>query len=254
MLVALTRPVSPAIAKCELTHVQRQPIDVALARQQHHEYEQTLGRLGCRVESLREEPDLPDSVFVEDTAVVFDEVAIIARPGAVSRRPETRSVSLALLQYREAAFVEAPGTLDGGDVLCAGKRVFIGISQRTNRAAIEQVRKELRRYGYAVHAVEVKGCLHLKSAVTLVSPDTILINGNWVERGIFKPLRAIQTDPSEAYAANALWFGTKVVYSPAFPGSAERLRAGGLEMELVDLSELAKAEGALTCCSLIFTP
>jgi dimethylargininase len=252
MLIALTREVSPSITRCELTHIQRQPVDLAKARMQHLAYEEALARLGCRIERLPEEPDLPDSVFVEDAAVVFNEIAVIARPGAVSRRPETKSVSLALLNYRELIFIEAPGTLDGGDVLCVGKRVFIGISQRTNVEAIDQVRKALKRFGYTVHGLAVRGCLHLKSAVTVVGQDTLLINRGWVDRGMFKPLRMIDSEPSESNAANALWFGGKVLYSPAFPGTAKRLEERGIPLELVDLSELAKAEGALTCCSLVF--
>jgi dimethylargininase len=252
MLIAITREVSPSITRCELTHLQRQPIDLERARMQHLGYESTLAKLGCRVAKLPVEPDLPDSVFVEDTAVVFNETALITRPGAASRRPETHGVALALLSYRELAFIEEPGTVDGGDVLCVGKKVYIGISQRTNLAGIEQVRAALKPFGYTVHGVQVKGCLHLKSAVTPVGPDTLLINRRWVERGIFKPLQVLDVDPLESHGANALWFGGKVMYSPAFPRTAKRLEKRGIGLELVDLSELAKAEGALTCCSLIF--
>jgi dimethylargininase len=252
MLVALTREVSPSITRCELTHLQRQPIDLDRARTQHRGYESALARLGCRVEKLPVEPDLPDSVFVEDTAIVLNETALITRPGAASRRPETRGIALALLSYRELSFIEEPGTVDGGDVLCVGKKVYVGISQRTNPAGIEQVRGALKPFGYTVHGVQVKGCLHLKSAVTPVGPDTLLINRRWVERGIFKPLQVLDVDPSEPYGANALWFGGKALYSPAFPRTAKRLEARGIGLDFVDLSELAKAEGALTCCSLIF--
>ena len=251
MLTAITRKVSPAITRCELTHLPRKPIDVALAAQQHEEYERSLSDLGCRVVSLPAEPDLPDSVFVEDTAVVVDELAVVTKPGATSRRAETASVARVLAEYRPIAVIQAPGTLDGGDVLRVGRRVFVGLSVRSNREGVKQLRALLSPFGYAVEALAVSGCLHLKSAVTQVAQDAVLLNRAWVDSAGLDGLRCIDIDPAEPYAANALLVGEAVIYPAAFPRTAARLERAGIRLALVDVSELAKAEGAVTCCSLI---
>jgi dimethylargininase len=201
---------------------------------------------------LPAEPGLPDSVFVEDTAVVVDKVAIITRPGAEARRPETRSVARALRPHRRLAFIQPPGVLDGGDVLCLGKKVFIGLSTRSNRDAIDQVRAMLSPLGYAVQAVEVRGCLHLKSAVTRVAENRLLINQAWVDAASFDSFELIDVDPSEPSAGNALLVDDRVIYPAHHPATRRRLHEAGVALEIVDLSELAKAEGGVTCCSLIF--
>src|SRR5436190_11918806 len=174
--VAITRAVSPALGACELTHVARVPIDVELARAQHRAYEQALINAGYRVERLDTGPDMPDSVFVEDIAVVFDELAIITRPGAESRRRETPAVAEALAAYRPLHVIQPPGTVDGGDVLVAGRKVFVGRSTRTNDAAAMQMRRILGPFGYTVVQTDVRGCLHLKSAVTRLDADRLLVN------------------------------------------------------------------------------
>jgi len=191
-------------------------------------------------------------VFVEDVAIVFDELAIITRPGAQSRRGETSAVAEALAVYRPLVYVDEPGTLDGGDVLTIGKRVFVGESRRTNAAAITQMGRYLAPYGYTVHIVPVRGCLHLKSAVTAISDDTLLVNPDWVPPDRFRPLQLLDVHPAEAYAANALFVGGNVIYPAAFPRTRARMDARGIQVVEVDVSELAKAEGAVTCCSLIF--
>jgi dimethylargininase len=252
MLIAITRQISPRFEECELTHLERRPIDLDLARAQHHEYEAALRDLGCEVISLPPEPDLPDSVFVEDVALVFDEVAIITRPGADSRKPEAESIARALAPYRRLVTIEAPGTIDGGDVLCVGKTVFIGLSSRSNQSAMEHTQRFLAPYGYTVKGVEVTGCLHLKSAVTQVSEDTLLINPAWVDRSIFGDMKFVEVDESEPSAANAVWIADAVIYPSSFPKTQQRLEKAGLRLKIVDATEVAKAEGAVTCCSLIF--
>jgi dimethylargininase len=252
MLIAITRQVSPAIQKCELTHLKRVPIDVGLARAQHQNYEETLRSLGVEVHSLSEEQDLPDSVFVEDTAVVLDECALITRPGASSRQPETEAIERTLAPYRTRFTIQAPGTLDGGDVLTVGKTIFVGLSGRSNKTAITQLEAFLAPFGYAVKGVAFENCLHLKSAVTLVRADTLLINPCWVDRKNFPGMKFIAIDPSEPYAANALMVGERVLSQPAFQKTLALLEAGDIHPIQVDQSELGKAEGALTCCSLIF--
>lgn len=252
MLIAITRQISPRFNECELTHLDRQPIDLDLARAQHHQYEAALHELGCEVISLPPEPDLPDSVFVEDVALVFDEVAVITRPGADSRKPETESIARALAPYRTLFTIEAPGTIDGGDVLRVGKMVYVGLSSRSNRSGVEQLQTMIAPYGYTVQGVEVTGCLHLKSAVTQVNEDTLLINPAWVDRSIFGALKFIEVDKSEPSAANAVWIGEAMIYPSSFPKTQRRLEEAGLRLKIVAATEVAKAEGAVTCCSLIF--
>jgi dimethylargininase len=249
---AITRAISSSINSCELNSLKRVPIDLKLAIAQHNIYEETLKSLGIEVIRLPEAPDLPDAVFVEDAAIVLDECAIITRPGADSRKPETESIAQALTPYRTIFPIQAPGTLDGGDVLVSGKRVWVGQSTRSNLSAIEQMQTFLKPYGYVVHGVTVSGCLHLKSAVTQVAGETLLINPEWVEKAAFPGMEFIVVDPREPHAANALRVGRAVLYQPAYPKTRLRLESAGIKPILVDQSELAKAEGALTCCSLIF--
>lgn len=249
--VAITRAVSPAFAACELTHLTRVPIDLEVARGQHRAYEQALIDAGCLVERLDTAPDMPDSVFVEDIAVVFDELAIITRPGAESRRREAPAVVEALAAYRLLHVIEPPGTVDGGDVLVVGRRVFVGRSSRTNEAAVVQMRKILQPYGYTVGDTVVRGCLHLKSAVTALADDLLLVNRGWIDEDFFNGFSLLDVEPDEPSAANALRLEDRVIFPAAFPRTAERLTQHGFRLEIVDAGELAKAEGAVTCCSLI---
>ncbi len=249
--VALTRAVSPAIVRCELTHLQRTPIDVDRARTQHEAYEHALVSLGCRVERLPMEADLPDSVFVEDTAVVVDELAVITRPGAPSRRAETASTKAALSRLRPVVEIDEPGTLDGGDVLRVGRRLWVGATSRSDPAGIAALREALAGHGYSVEPTPVGGCLHLKTAVSQVAEDTVLLNPAWVDRAAFSPLRCLEVDVREPYAANALLVGDAVVFPSAYPRTAEVLVKAGVRLVPVDVSELAKAEAGVTCCSII---
>ncbi len=251
MIIAITRDISPSMGQCELTYIERVEIDIPLARVQHAAYEQALVQAGCQIVSLPVEPGLPDSVFVEDAAVVLDEVAVITRPGAESRRPETASVARALQAYRSLLTLEAPGTLDGGDVLCIGKKIFVGSSSRSNQAGIGQLAAGLSRFGYQVIPIPVKGCLHLKSAVTQIGTDALLINPAWVDPGFFQGCQIIHVDPREPDGANALLVGKQLIYAASHPYTCERLEEYGYRVVPVAVSEVEKAEGAVTCCSLI---
>ncbi|HEY9151506.1 MAG TPA: arginine deiminase-related protein [Anaerolineales bacterium] len=251
-MIAITREVSRSIIHCELTHLARTPIDVQRARAQHAEYESALKHLGVAVLSLPEEPTLADSVFVEDTALVLDECAIILRPGADSRKPETESIAKALAPYRKLFYIEAPARVDGGDILRVGKQIYVGLSSRSDTNAIEQIQSFLQPYGYEVYAVMVNGCLHLKSAVTQVAEDTLLINPAWTDKANFAGMKFMEIDPSEPYAANALWIGDTILYPKAFPKTRKKLADAGIKIVDVAADELAKAEGALTCCLLVF--
>ena len=251
MLVALTRAVSPAIAQCELTHLERAPIDLAAMRAQHRAYEACLREAGCRVERLGAGSDMPDSVFIEDAAIVFDELAIVTRPGAPSRRVETIAVAQSLGRYRSLRHIEPPGTVDGGDVLVVGRHVFIGQSSRTNDAGADQIRRILEPFGYHTSVIAVTGCLHLKSAVTALDEYRLLLNPAWLPAASFASFDRLAVHPDEPAAANALAVGDCVVYPAAFPRTLEQLERQGLRVCTVDATEVAKAEGAVTCCSLI---
>lgn len=251
MPIAITRAVSPAMPACEMTHLPREPIDVERAAVQHAAYEEALARLGFTIFQLEAQPDLPDSVFVEDTAVVLDELAIITRPGAPTRRPETLSVAEALAPIRPLAHITSPATLDGGDVLQLGTLMFVGQSTRTNEDGVDQLQQLVEPFGYTVVAVPATGCLHLKSAVTEVGPGTLLINPQWVPAELFAAYRLIEVDPREPLGANALLAGGSVIYSHSNPATAARLLEQGIDLRLLDMSEMEKAEGAVTCCSLL---
>jgi dimethylargininase len=249
--VALTRGVSPALATCQLTHVARVAIDVDRASRQHAAYETAIGDAGYRVIRLPGSPEMPDCVFIEDTAIVLDEIAIVTRPGAVSRREETAAVADELSRHRALRFIEAPGTVDGGDVLVVGRDLFIGRSTRTNGPGIDQIRRLASSAGYSVHEAEVIGCLHLKSAVTALDARTLLVDPVWIDTTLFEDFRIVAIDARERGAANVLRLRDRVIVPAAFPRTAERIGAAGHRVVTVDVGELAKAEGAVTCCSLI---
>ena len=250
-MIAITREVSASLARCELSFVERVPIDLGLARVQHRAYCDALAALGCEVVALPADEAHPDAVFVEDVAVVIDEVAVMTRPGAPSRRGEGDAVAMALAPYRTLRAIEAPGTLDGGDVLRIGRRVFVGESARSNADGIAQLRAILAPHGCSVEGVPTRGCLHLKSAVTALDDDTVLLQPAWVDRAPFAGYRIVEVDPAEEHAANALRVGARVISPACFPRTHARMRAAGFEVVPVDVSELQKAEGAVTCCSLV---
>jgi dimethylargininase len=253
-VLAVTRDISPAIVRCELTHVPRVTIDIARARQQHRRYESVLESLGCRVMRLPAADDMPDSVFIEDTAVVLPNVAIITRPGATSRERETEAVAEALAPHRPLVLMTPPATLDGGDVLVSGRTVFVGRTARTNETGIEQLTEAATPFGYRMVTVEPRGCLHLKSAATRLDDSTLLINPSWISPGVMSKFECLEIDPSEPGAANVLSVGGRIVCAAAYPRTADRLSRSGFEIVLADADELAKAKGALTCCSVIFDP
>jgi len=252
--VAVTREVSPAFDRCQLTHLDRHPIDVDLARRQHAAYEACLLELGCRLVRLPSDASMPDAVFVEDTCVVVDEVAVLTRPGAPSRRVETEAVGRALERHRKLVRIEEPGTLDGGDVLRLGRRLYVGRSGRSNPEGLAQLRALLAPAGYTVEGLELSGCLHLKSAVTRVGEALLLLNPAWVDRSAFEGWEVLEVDPAEPTAANALQVGDVVLHPAAHPRTRARLEQAGVRVVPVEVSEVQKAEGGVTCCSVIFDP
>jgi dimethylargininase len=252
MLIAITRDVSASLADCQLSFVDREPIDIGRAAAQHHAYRQALESLGCKVVALPAQDAMPDAVFVEDVALVFDEVAVMTRPGAESRRCEGASVAEALRDYRTLKQIEAPAKIDGGDVLRIGRSIYVGQSARSNADGIDQLRAAVAEFGYTVQGVPTRECLHLKSAVTQIADGVLLIQREWVDRDVFAGYRLIDVDPDEPHAANALRIGNGVVYPASFPRTRQRMLDAGVAVTTVDLSELQKAEGATTCCSLVF--
>jgi dimethylargininase len=252
MLTAITRAVSPGIVNCELTFVARQPIELAKAEEQHRAYQQLLGKLGARVISLPAEPALPDSMFVEDPALVLDELAIIFPLGTETRRPEAASIAEALAKFRKLSCVNLPGQVEGGDILRVGRRIFAGLSSRTNAEGIRQLTSILSPYGYEVISADVTGCLHLKSAVTYIGRNTLLANRAWFDTKPFSGFEWIDIAPEEPHAANALDIGGTVIFPASFPKTRARMEARGVHVTPLDISELQKAESGLTCSSLLF--
>lgn len=247
----LTRAVSPSLADCQLTHLERVPIDARLAVTQHAAYERALGALGAVVVRLPELAGEPDGVFVEDTAVVLDEIAVLTSMGAAARRGEIESVADTLARYRAVVRVELPATLDGGDVLRIGRTLYVGRTTRTNDMAIRRLGEILAPHGYRVLGVDVHGSLHLKSACTAVGRGSILANRAWADVDRIEGIEVIEVPPGEPGAANALTLGGPVLLPAAFPATAARLRDRGFDVLTVDITELQKAECGVTCMSLV---
>ncbi len=247
-MIAVTRDVSPSIANAELTHLQRVPIDYERARRQHEEYRALLASLGCEVISLPGDAAYPDCVFIEDTAIVLDDLAVITRPGAESRRGEVDLVAEALAPLRQLVRITAPATLDGGDVLVLDERIYVGRSARSNEAALEQLRQLT---GREVIGVDLHGALHLKTAVTRVSRDALLVNRAWIDVAPFAGWTLLDVDPAEPFAANAVLLDDVVIHAEAYPRTRSKLETCGIQVHTVPADELAKAEGGITCCSLL---
>ena len=251
MRIAVTRPVPASLARCELTHLARVPIDIDRAIAQHQSYEEALRVLGCAVRHVSAADELPDSLFVEDAAIVLDEVAIITRPGAPSRRPECDAVAHVLAEYRPLQTIAAPGTIDGGDVLRLGRMLYVGRSTRTNADGIRQLAASVVPFGYSVVEVRTADCLHLKSAVTAVDADRVICNPDWIDARVLAGVDVIAVDSAEPHAANVLRVGHAIVCAAQHERTVADLRSRGYDVCAVDVSELAKAEAGVTCCSVI---
>jgi len=252
MTIALTRGVSPAIASCELENLPRVPIDAALAARQHRDYELCLESCGLRVVSLPADPRFPDGLFVEDPALVLDEIAVICRMGAASRRGEADSLAEALAPFRKLHWIREPASIEGGDVMRIGRTLYCGISRRTNPEGARQLAGMVERLGYRVVPVPVSGCLHLKSAVCPVADDVVLANRPWIDVSPLGDLRILDVAADEPGAANVLRIGSRIVMPSSFPATRDLLDRAGFETIPLDISELQKAEAGVTCSSLIF--
>ena len=245
-LTALTRWVGPELIACELTHLDREALDFEAAEREHSAYLNALNQICDEVIELPALTEHPDGCFVEDAALVFDECVVLTRPGAAARRGEVELLQPHLPADREHLYLEEPCTLDGGDVLVVDNTVYVGWSSRTNHAGLKQLAHLLLPFGYRVKAVEVTGCLHLKSAITQIAPGVLLANPAWANLERVSTSTLIQVAPDEPAAANALLIGESVIYPEEFPLTAERIRAHA-DLRLVPTRELQKAEAGVTC-------
>lgn len=247
--LACLRPVSQAIAQCELTYMPRRHIDYTLAAEQHRGYAALLASLGLQVVMLAPEPSLADATFVEDAALVFDEVAVICAP-IRSRQPEINSVTRFLAEHRRLACTPRHARLEGGDVIQKGRTIYVGHSQRTDLAAIAALRELLEPFGYRVRTVRVGRCLHLSTAACYLGDETFLVNPKWVDVEAFAGHRVLAVPEHEPWAANVLRVGGSVVVPAAFAATRAILERHGFTVAAIDVSELLKAEAGVTCLCL----
>ncbi|MEA3501306.1 MAG: arginine deiminase-related protein [Actinomycetota bacterium] len=251
MIVAITRPTGRELRDCELTHIDRIPIDVERACAQHDDYLEVLRSLGVEVVELPRLPEHPDAVFVEDTALVLPEIAVLLRPGAESRRGEVPSMAASLTDYRECREMAAPATLDGGDTIVFGERVLVGQTARSNPAGIAALADLLSPIGYTVEAVPVHGVLHLKSATTVVNDETLIVHSPYVDLTSVGA-RLLEAHPDEPQGANVVRVGDTLLVDASAPQTLTMLASYVDSIVEVHVDEFAKAEGAISCKSVIF--
>jgi dimethylargininase len=247
---AFTRAVSPRLAGCQLTHLERVPIDADKAAAQHAAYENALSGAGFEIVRLPDLPDDPDAVFVEDTALLLDGHAVITRPGAASRAVETKSTAAGLTGHFELHRIER-GHLDGGDVLRIGKRLYVGRSTRTDTDGIAALAEIVRPLGYEVIEARLGDCLHLKTAATYAGDNVLLYNERCVDPAQFGGVEPLAVSPDEPAAANCVRAGGRIITPAGNPKTTAMLKDRGFTVVEMDVSELQKAESGVTCMSLI---
>lgn len=250
-VIALTHKPSVELARCELTCIERQPLDFQRAVQQHDRYCDLLREAGATVRTLDVNGDFPDSVFVEDTAVALDEIVVLTTMGSAIRRRELSAMELEIAKDRPVVRMPLPGRLDGGDVLRIGRTFYVGVSSRTDEAGIDAFRQIVREHGHEVVPVAVTGCLHLKTACTALDDVTVLLNPHWVDSEPLRRFNKVAVSTAEPWAANALRLPRWLCMASAFPRTLECVRGLGHEVREVDISEFSKAEAGLTCMSLL---
>lgn len=251
-LIAIVHLPSPKLQEGERTYVDESAIDYALALRQHAGYCDALRSCGADVITLDVNREMPDSVFVEDTAIVLDEVAVMMSMGAESRRAEPAGIEPTLRRYRKIERVALPATIDGGDVVRAGRTLYVGASPRTNAAGIDALRGIVRRYGYTVIGVPVLKCLHLKTACSTLPDGRMLVNREWIGVSPLPSLALVDVPAAEPWAGDVLVIDERIIASDAFPETATLLERGGFGVIPVAVSEFAKVEGGVTCLSLVF--
>jgi len=245
----LVRQPSSRLAEGIVTHITRIPVDVALARLQHAAYAEALGASGWAIVQAPAADDCPDSVFVEDTVVICEDLAVLTRPGAPARRPEVAGVAQAVVELGlRTAAIEEPGTLEGGDVLQVGRTVYVGRGARTNGDGIRQLRSLLAPLGRTVVAVPLENVLHLKSAVTALPDGTFLLLPGLVPAELFPAVRPVDEDGGCHVVPLG---GDRVMIAASAPRAAEMLDSLGFTPVVVDISEFEKLEGCVTCLSVL---
>jgi dimethylargininase len=249
---AITRQVSRRIAACELTYRSRDEIDYDKAIAQLDRYCALLRNWGVDLMPLAASDAYPDCCFVQDTAVVLDEVCVIASMGARSRLGEVSEVERLIAPFRKIRRIFSPATLDGGDVVQFGKRVFVGLSSRTNRRGIVAFSQIVESYGYTVVPVTVHGGLHLTTGCGIVNDETVLLNPRWLDAAAFSGLRQLHVPEEEPWAANTIRVGNAVCLEAEAPRTMELVQPYAGSIDSLDISEFRKAEGSLSCLSLIF--
>ncbi len=248
----ITRKPGENFAKGITTFKDEIPPSYELMVKQHETYVKTLRSFGLEVIVLDPLPEYPDAHFVEDTAVVTPAVAIITNPGAESRKGEADAIAPVLARYRKTVRIQAPGTLDGGDVLMVGTHFFIGLSERTNQEGTEQLGRILETYGNTWTMVPVVTGLHFKSSVNYVGKNILLVTEDFVDLDELKDYEKIIVDKDEAYACNTLLANDRLITPKGFPRTRKKLEAIGLEIVELDVSEVRKMDGGLTCLSIRF--
>lgn len=249
---ALLRAPAPQLMDGERTFIDREPIQFSVAQMQHEAYAAALLVLGISVEVLAPLPELPDSVFVEDTAVILDEIAILGQMGAASRKAEVEAMAPTLGRFRDVVSLPPPASLEGGDVIVVGKKILVGQSRRTNPAGIQALKAATAPWGYQVIAVPVHGCLHLKTACTALPDLRLLLNPRWVDVSPLSDFACCLTPQHEPWAACQLSVHDHVILDSCHEATIEMLHREDYNVLPVDLSEFAKAEAGPTCMSLVF--
>ncbi len=252
MITAIVKGVSRSLPECELTFLERKPIDPDRAALQHRAYTSVLEASGARIIALPAEHDHPDAVFVEDGVIVLDEIAVITTMGTGSRAHETASIAEAVSPHRPLVHIQAPATLEGGDVLRIGRTLFTGLSRRTNMEGITQLRRIVEPLGYTVKPVAVTGCLHLKTGVTSPGRNILLANPDWIDLSVMRGFEVVTVPEEEPWSANILAVGESVLVPASFPRTSALLRQKDFDVLEIDISEFQKAEGGLTCMSVVF--
>jgi len=249
---AIARRPAPNFAQGLTTAVNQESPRYEILVNQHAEYIAALKSSGLEVMLLDALPDHPDAYFVEDTAVVAADVAVITNPGADSRKGEEETIAPVLAKYRKTEKIRPPGTVDGGDVLQVDHHFFIGISERTNHEGAGQLGRILKQYGYTYTTVAVGEGLHFKSSVNYVGQNTLLVTEDFAPNEQLQGYDTIIVDREESYAANTLFINDHLLTPRGYPGTRRKLEVLGFKIIELDTSEVRKMDGGLTCMSIRF--
>ncbi len=254
-MLALTHLPSPNLQACQRTFVAQQAIDYDRAVAQHAAYCAALRACRAKVVTLEVNSIHPDGTFLEDTAIVLDEVAVLTSMGTPARRDEPAGIEPILREHREVVRIESPAKIEGGDVLRVGRTLLVGQSARTNFAGIALLAGQVERFGYTVQAVPVQNCLHLKTACTALPDGRLLINPAWINLAALASLKfeLVEIPSSEPWGANVCLLNSFVLLAAEHIRTAEMIDSLGFHVRPIELSEFVKAEGGVTCLSLLIS-